>query len=198
VGIAQEKQAGIFERFYQPPGSERRSAHLGLPLAKSLIELHGGRLWVESAPGQGSTFSFTLPVQAEGVEAGAGDQAGSSEEKHTVLVVEDDPDIAELIELQLQHEGFDVLVTERGEEAVKLVRTQRVDLVTLDIMLPDIMGTEVLRKLKADPATAHIPVVIVSVLKPEGYSGLDVADHITKPFSLDKLLLTIRQSLPNG
>ena len=120
--------------------------------------------------------------------------AGGPGRTHVV----DDRDVAQLIQLQLETEGFLVLTTERGEEAVQLAHTHHIDLVTLDIMLPDIMGTEELARLKSDPETAHIPVVVVSVMKPEGFTGMDVADHLTKPFSLDKLLLTIRRALPVG
>jgi PAS domain S-box-containing protein len=197
VGISPEKQFKIFQRFYRPEGSKDRGANLGLPLAKSLIEMHGGRLWVESEQGKGSTFSFVLPFKVDAPGKG-GIQEASPQAKYTVLVVEDDRDVAQLIQFQLEQEGFQVLSTERGEEALQLAHAHQVDLVTLDVMLPDIMGTEVLTRLKADPATAHIPVVIVSVMKPEGFGPLDVADHITKPFSLDKLLLTIRRALPVG
>jgi PAS domain S-box-containing protein len=197
IGLSPEKQARVFQRFYRPEGSKSRGANLGLPLAKSLVEIHGGRLWVESEQGKGSTFSFVLPLQTA-----APDEEGIVMEeapgKYTVLVVEDDPDVAQLIQLQLEQEGFRVFKTERGEEALELANTHKIDLVTLDIMLPDIMGTEVLARLKANPATAGIPVVIVSVMKPEGVGRLDVADHLTKPFSLDKLLLTIRRALPVG
>ncbi len=198
VGIAPERQAGIFQRFYRPPGTDRRTANLALPLSKGLIEMHGGRLWVESALGQGSTFSFTLPMQVAPPAAEAVEPVGPSAAQRTVLVVEDDADVAQLIELQLRQEGFQVLSTDHGEEAVRLAQTEQIDLVTLDIMLPDIRGTEVLSQLKANPETAHIPVVIVSVLKPDSFTGLDVADHLTKPFSLDRLMATIRRALPVG
>jgi len=197
VGISPDKQIKIFQRFYRPEGSKGRGANLGLPLARSLIEMHGGRLWVESEQGRGSTFSFVLPVQTAAPEGGGIEMEGPAP-RYTVLVVEDDRDVAQLIQLQLEQEGFRVLSTELGEEALRLANTHKVDLVTLDIMLPDIMGTEVLTRLKADPETAHIPVVVVSVMKPDGLGPLDVADHLTKPFSLDKLLLTIRRALPVG
>ena len=94
-------------------------------------------------------------------------------------------------------EGFEVHTTAYGEEAVKLAQTESIDLITLDMMLPDITGMEVLHQIKSDPETADIPVIIVSVLLPEqtGEAERGAVDHITKPFAFEKLMESIRRTL---
>lgn len=197
--IAPEDQEHVFQRFHRmnvPTASEIHSTDLGLPIAKMLVEIQGGRMWVESGSKQGNTFSFVLPLHTEAPSDVVSEKAEPLEAKHTVLVIEDDFDVAQLIALQLQQEGFDVLTTELGEEALSLAHTKHIDLITLDMMLPDITGMEVLRRLKTDHETADIPVIIVSVLQPDGGgAGWGAADHITKPFALDKLLDSIRRTL---
>jgi len=119
------------------------------------------------------------------------------EQPYTVLVIEDDVDIAQLIAMQLRCEGFQVFTTAYGEEAMSLVHAKPVDLITLDMMLPDITGTEVLHRIKANPETADIPVIIVSVLLPEQTEDVTqkAVDYITKPFAFDKLMESIRNTL---
>jgi hypothetical protein len=197
--IAPEDQEHVFQRFHRmnvPTASEIHSTDLGLPIAKMLVEIQGGRMWVESSSEQGNTFSFVLPLHTEAPSDVVSEKTEPLEAKCTVLVIEDDFDVAQLIALQLQQEGFDVLTTELGEEALSLAHTEHIDLITLDMMLPDITGMEVLRRLKTDHETADIPVIIVSVLQPDGGgAGWGAADHITKPFALDKLLDSIRRTL---
>lgn len=200
IGISLEDRARIFQRFHRPAESVTHDVYgtgLELPIAKILVEMHGGRLWVESEPGQGSTFTFVLPRRVD-VPSGIPTEAiRQPDRKYTVLVVEDDSDIAQLIALQLRREGFEVLTTAYGEEAVTWAQTNHVDLITLDMMLPDISGMEVLQRLKADPATEDIPVIIVSVLLPEqtGEAEQGAVDYITKPFAFEKLMESIRRTL---
>ncbi len=198
-GIAPEDQVKIFQRYYRldmPTLFEVRGTGLELPIAKMLVEMHGGRLWVESELGQGSVFAFVLPVHGEAVYVEPSERVEHTEVGHTILVVEDDADTLQLIALQLRQEGFDVLTASRGEEALELAHTPGVALITLDIMLPDITGMDVLRRLKADRETADIPVIVVSVLQPgTSVEGAGAADHVTKPFALERLMESIRRTL---
>ena len=195
IGIAPEDQAKIFQRFYRvntPVVQEVAGTGLGLSISKLLVEMHGGRLWVTSEVGRGSTFTFILPEHVG--EEEAGEQV--AEPERTVLVVEDEPDIAELITLQLRFEGFEAVTTSRGEEAVSIARNRHIDLITLDMMLPDMTGIEVLRRLKANAETAQIPVVIVSVMQPKSLGNeAEGVEHVTKPFALEKLIESVRNTL---
>jgi PAS domain S-box-containing protein len=198
--ISSADKAKIFQRFHRTPDSLASKVHgtgLELPVAKMLVEMHGGRLWVESGSGPGTTFAFALPVHVDVANDVADQALEEPAQTRTVLVVEDDDDIAQLISLQLRRERFEVFVTAYGEEAVSLAQNESVDLVTLDMMLPDITGMEVLHRLKADPKTADIPVIIVSVLLPEQTGDADqgAVDHITKPFAFEKLMESIRRTL---
>ncbi|HET89192.1 MAG TPA: hybrid sensor histidine kinase/response regulator [Chloroflexi bacterium] len=197
--ISAENRARIFQRFHRTEESLAHEVHgtgLELPVARILVEMHGGRLWVESETEGGNTFTFVLPRRVD-VPSDISVEEEKPSETNTVLVVEDDEDIAQLIALQLRREGFEVLTTAYGEEAVSLVQTEPIDLITLDMMLPDITGMEVLHRIKADPATAEIPVIIVSVLLPEqtGDADREAIEHITKPFAFEKLMESIRRTL---
>ena len=198
IGIGPEDQAKIFQRFYRVNNAaifETNGTGLGLPITKMLVEMHGGRMWVKSEVNHGSTFTFVLPIQAEAPAIEDGQLVGVPVPGRTVLVVEDEPEIAHLIDLHLRHEGLHVLTTAWGEEALTLARTRAIDLITLDMSLPDITGMEVLRRLKADPATREIPVVIVSVIREDHGGHRGAADQASKPFAVEKLLDSVRHAL---
>jgi PAS domain S-box-containing protein len=199
VGIKPEDRDKMFQGFHKPdiPGtSELGGTGLEMAIARMLVEMHGGTMWAESQSGHGTVFSFALPISIDTDAAQAIGGPELLEPGRTVLVVEDDPDVAQLIELKLREQGLDVIATEQGEEALELARTKEIDLITLDMMLPDITGMDVLRRLREDRETSDIPVIIVSVLKPDQTGdGTGVVDHITKPFTLDRLMGSIRRAL---
>jgi two-component system alkaline phosphatase synthesis response regulator PhoP len=123
-------------------------------------------------------------------------QAG---EKKVVLVVEDEKDIAELVQFNLTQEGFAVSVAEDGEKALEAVRTQRPALIILDLMLPGIPGLDVCRRLRADERTAALPIIILTARAGEAdrVLGLEMGadDYITKPFSPRELVARVRAVL---
>lgn len=175
----------------------------GPVLLETLRQLHilpgSGRLEksVQIAGGRSTIVDVINRLCADASDDRAGEIARQSKQAHTVLVVEDDEDISHLIALQLRCEGFEVLTTAYGKEAVSLVNSRHIDLITLDMMLPDISGTEVLHQIKANPETAAIPVIIVSVLLPEqtGDAEQGAADYIIKPFAFETLMKSIRRTL---
>jgi two-component system phosphate regulon response regulator PhoB len=115
--------------------------------------------------------------------------------KENILVVEDEEDIAELIRYNLTAEGFDAVCTGSGEEAVRLAGLKKFNLVVLDLMLPGIGGMDVAKKLRADPKTRHIPIIMLTARSEESdiVKGLELADdYITKPFSPKILIARIR------
>lgn len=116
-----------------------------------------------------------------------------------ILVIEDEPDIRHVLDYNLRTAGYDVIATERGWEGLSLAREQRPDLVVLDLMLPDVSGTEVCRAIKDDPSTRAMPVVMLTARGEEidrvvGFE-LGADDYITKPFSVRELVLRIRAVL---
>jgi len=204
IGIAPEDQEKIFDRFYRadhPLVQEVAGTGLGLSIVKSFVEMHGGKIWVESEPGRGSTFSFALPLAGRGKEleefSTPSPSSLSFAPSKQILVVEDEPDIAELIRYHLEGDGYRVTTAARGEEALAKAHQEKPDLITLDIRLPDIDGFEVLQQLKSDEETADIPVVIVSIV-PERGDGfrLGAVDYVTKPVDEGRLLSAIGAILP--
>jgi PAS domain S-box-containing protein len=201
IGIAPEDQEKIFDRFYRadhPLVQETAGTGLGLAIVKSFVEMHGGEIWVESESGQGSTFTFTLPLAERGKESPALSPSPlSPAPSKRILVVEDEPDIAELIRYHLEGDGYKVTIAARGEEALTKVHQEKPGLITLDIRLPDIDGFEVLQRLKSDEETADIPVVILSIV-PDREDGfrLGAVDYVTKPIDAGRLLSAVGAILP--
>ncbi len=197
IGIAQEDQEKVFARFFRADDSvvqDTPGTGLGLSIVRSLVEMQGGRVWVESELGEGSTFTFTLPAVGAGQVARVGEEPERAAVK--VLVIEDDLDVARLIQLHLAGNGREVLIAQRGDEAVELARRERPDLITLDILLPDVDGFAVLEELKSNPVTQKIPVVVVSVLPDRGEClRLGAVDYVTKPIDEQRLLCAVRQVL---
>ncbi len=201
IGISPENQRKVFERFYRvddPGVRETTGTGLGLSIAALLVQMHGGQIWLESEVGEGSTFYFTVPL-AEGEPTEDQGQAPAEvgvPAVKTILVVEDDPDVADLLRLMLKRAGYEVLVTATGREALAMVHERHPDLITLDIWLPDINGFEVLEQLKSDPATRDIPVVILSVVSDQDRGlRLGAAAYLTKPLNEEQLLRALSQVL---
>ncbi|MCX8067007.1 MAG: GAF domain-containing protein [Anaerolineae bacterium] len=195
IGISKEDQKKIFDRFFRandPLVQETPGTGLGLPITASLVQMHGGQIWVESELGEGSTFTFTLPLAATRPLP----PPAAPPRAISVLVVEDDPDIANLLRIYLERDGHRVLIAHRGEEALRLAREVHPGLITLDIMLPDIDGFTLLDQLKKDHRTADIPVVVISVV-PDREKGfqLGALDYLNKPIEEDRLLEVVRRVL---
>jgi PAS domain S-box-containing protein len=186
IGLTADEQAQLFTKFFR---SRNRAAQavggtgLGLAITRSLVELHGGEIGVVSAPGRGSTFSFTVPVhQAPPTVPEAVGGMDPARPSRRVLVVDDEPDVADLIRHNLERGGYDVLVARSGAEALRLAQDARPDLITLDIALPDVDGFTVLEQLKDTVSTATIPVLLLSILTEQGRGKLlGAVDYLRKP-----------------
>jgi signal transduction histidine kinase/CheY-like chemotaxis protein len=209
VGISAGDQPKVFERFKQVGDTltdKPKGTGLGLPICREIVEHHGGRIWVESEPGRGSTFSFTLPVAVEHATAGASapvelaalirqlrDQVVVSaprtpERQPRLLVVDDDANIRELLTQELAEAGYQVSVATNGREALSEIRRQRPDLVVLDVMMPEMNGFDVAAVLKNDPLTMDIPIIILSIVqdRDRGFR-IGVDRYLTKPIDTDLL-----------
>ena len=204
IGISPDDVGRIFDRFFRadhPMVQEAEGTGLGLSIVRMFVEMLGGAIWVESEPGQGTTFSFTLPLTTTELPEPVPDllstelSAGIAR-RQKILVIEDDRDLALLLRRQLESEGFQVLLAGTGEDALWLAKEAQPQLITLDIMLPDIDGFAVLEKLKTNPMTSAIPVVIVSVLaESEKGFALGAVDYVVKPFVEQELLDIVHEAL---
>jgi signal transduction histidine kinase/CheY-like chemotaxis protein len=198
VGIGIEDQERIFGEFEQVSGDSGRGEQgtgLGLALTRRMLALQGGRIWVESEPGMGATFRVELPLRPqvmtppEPALASASPPAVDAPELPLVLVIEDDSSAASLISHQLQAGGFRPVVAKDGRQALEMARTLAPAAITLDVILPELDGWEVLRTLKVDSQTRDIPVVVVSVLDDKVTGrALGAADYFVKPVDPRALL----------
>jgi signal transduction histidine kinase/CheY-like chemotaxis protein/HAMP domain-containing protein len=199
IGIAPEDRDIIFDEFKQLDSSHSRQYEgtgLGLALTKRLVELHGGRIWVESEGlGKGSKFSFTIPSgkrhQKPALEGRLHPTVAShlSEElKKTILVVEDNPQAAQLLCIYLNDAGYGTLVASDGDEAIKIAHEQKPFAITLDIMLPGKDGWQVMQELKSYPDTHNIPIIIISVVDDQNFGfSMGAVGYLIKPIDKDQL-----------
>jgi len=199
VGVQAEDRERIFDSFQQGTHSSEQveGTGLGLTLSKRILELHGGRIWVESEAGKGSTFGIALPAGSEEPAMEPAPQAGITLDpalgpRPTVVVVEDDRRSFDLLRVYLEAAGARVVSAGDGEEGLDTVRRLNPAGVVLDILLPGIDGWEVLAQLKADPGTAAIPVIVVSMLDERGRGfALGATEYLVKPVGKEQLLAAL-------
>jgi PAS domain S-box-containing protein len=207
IGIAPENQKRIFLEFEQLDSSyvrHQEGTGLGLALSQRLIEAHGGRIWVESKVGEGSTFIFVLPASPSANSGAshapaAGPSHAPAVQRPLVLVVEDDFTGRELLTHYLVENGYAAAFAGTGAEALDLARSLRPAAISLDIFLPDEHGLQVLSKLRADPQTQDIPVVIVSITD-DRELGLTAgaAAWLVKPVDRAQFIQALDRVMPNG
>jgi PAS domain S-box-containing protein len=195
-GIAPEDHQRIFDKFHQIDSSLTRNVGgtgLGLAICRALVAEHGGQIWVESILGKGATFAFTLPMAAGNAPVvplmPASDQP-------TVLVVDDSAPMREAIRGMLENAGYMVAEADGGAAALQLARLLQPQLITLDVMLPDLDGFDVIQVLRNDPLTRELPVLFVSATSErERALALGGSGFLTKPFTSDDLIGQIRALL---
>jgi PAS domain S-box-containing protein len=200
IGIAPEDMGHIFERFYRadhPLVQETRGTGLGLSIVKMFIEMHGGRIWVESEPNRGSTFTFILPIPVPEEEGAQRPAVGRlTAHVRTILVVDDDRDAADVTKRHLENGGYKVVVVGRGRAAEDWAEENKPDLILLDLILPDVNGLDVLQALKKNDVAADIPVVVQSIVPDDGTAwDLGAVDYLTKPVKREDLVQSVEQAL---
>ncbi|MEW5720204.1 MAG: response regulator, partial [Chloroflexota bacterium] len=199
IGLSPEDQQQLFSKFFRAKNratQEVAGTGLGLAITRSLIELHGGKIWVESEPGAGSTFSFTLPIAQVAIEQQAPLKTLPNKR---ILIVGDEPDIANLLRRHLERAGYQTLIAHNGKDALKYAQDEHPDLITLDIVLPDIDGFSILEWLKSDSRTQAIPVILLSLMADEQEGKiLGVVDYLAKPVNEQVLLQHVSRVLEKG
>ena len=194
IGMTPEQQGKLFQAFSQADSSTTRrfgGTGLGLAITKRLCELLGGGVSVSSEEGQGSRFTITLPLREadtwNAVEGPAPEVSGP-DQAATILLIDDDPQVHDLLGQMLGREGYRVEHATSGPDALTMVQKVRPSAILLDVMMPQVDGWTVLGALKRDPDLAGIPVIIVSMLdeRPLGLS-LGAAEFLTKPIDRSRL-----------
>ena len=219
IGIPAEKQGRIFERFFQNdiPGSMvNQGSGIGLSITKEFVKLHNGAIEVESETGKGSCFTVMLPVievplikelPAPAPEEAVIEQTPASPflpEKHSngrkarILLVEDNEDFLFYLKDNLR-EQFTVTDAVNGKEGWQKALADHPDLVVADISMPEMTGIELCKKIKQDPRTAHLPVILLTAFAGEEQQlkGLETgaSDYMTKPFNFEILLSRVKNIL---
>ncbi|WP_051037859.1 ATP-binding protein [Thalassoporum mexicanum] len=265
IGISKADLPKVFEKFKQvgvTQTNKPKGTGLGLAISKEIVEHHGGRIWVESELGVGTTFSFTLPILSESTSLGSsGDLAAQVDVRdeqtmarlnsiappqvttsnqpaqvvttiplnpnpaqpdrqalsglakqlgqyvsvdrdaddmkgRSILVVDDDANIRSLLRQELEDQGYQVVEAEDGTDAIAKIRDHRPDLITLDIAMPGISGFDVAAILRNDPATANIPIIIISAFEDqEKVCRFGIDRYLAKPIEGDQLLADIGELL---
>src|SRR6478672_1430888 len=202
IGMNEEQLGRLFQAFTQADSSTTRhygGTGLGLTITRHFASMLGGTIEVTSKPGEGSNFIMVLPdhpIQATAptadtmtVAAANGNGSGL-----TVLVVDDDPTVHDLLAATLAKEGHRVLHARDGAEALDILRKTPPDIVTLDVMMPKVDGWSVLGVMKSDPALDHIPVIMITIVDDRnlGYS-LGASEFMTKPIDRARLLSLVQR-----
>jgi len=200
VGIPEEKLENIFEEFTQVDGSATRGVGgtgLGLPISRHFVEMHGGKITVNSELGIGSTFTVTLPTYTQTEPkmqlAEARQEGASSTAEHgVVLAVDDDPGVISLYRRYLECEGYQVVGLTNSEDVLDRAVELQPFAITLDVLMPTKDGWQVLRELKACSQTQQIPIIICSIVSNEGRGfSLGAADYLVKPVMEKELLAAL-------
>jgi CheY-like chemotaxis protein/anti-sigma regulatory factor (Ser/Thr protein kinase) len=190
----------IFDEFRQvgPDAGRSEGTGLGLSISRRLARAMGGDIAVTSTLGKGSNFILDLPVDCSSVVAQRPVDMGRSAGEHVLLAVDDDPSVAPLLEKMLVGSPYRVVGLAHASDVLRVARELRPDVITLDILMPERGGWDVLKELRSDPATREIPVVVVTVVE-QGESAKDTAvdAYITKPVDKESLLGVLARLEPD-
>jgi signal transduction histidine kinase len=196
IGIKPEDHEIIFESFRQVDGSVQREfggAGVGLALTRRLAELQGGYVWVNSQPGQGSTFTLILPP------APGGAASFSPDERPLILIVDDDPSSIQLLRDYLISAGYQVVGTTEPKQALELARRFRPALILSDVLMPNMSGWDVVHALRGDTDTAQIPVIMLSVVDQRRQAhSIGISQFMLKPIPRDGLIEQVETALRQG
>lgn len=201
IGITPEQQKKVFEPFTQADAGTSRQfggTGLGLALTRYFARFMGGELSVESEHGKGSTFSIRIPRmvndQASGRVRAMDIERAVAQPKGTVLVIDDDPTARDLVVRLLMKEGFLAETASSGAEGLRMTRTMRPTIITLDVMMPQMDGWTVLETLKNDPELRDIPVIMLTIVDNRNLGfTLGASEYLTKPVERERLSLVLKK-----
>ncbi len=199
-GIAPEEQQRIFEAFFRlsQTGNATEGTGLGLAITARLVELHGSKLEIQSKPGDGTCFYFSLPLLAIAPDEPAQATIATPRAGKTlrILVVEDNAATGQLIESQLTSSGYETLRCDQPERATEMAAEHQPDAITLDLLMQPVHGLEVLLQLKNDPRTLNIPVIVVTIVDQPGVgTALGADEYLVKPVDKATLLAAVERCL---
>jgi signal transduction histidine kinase/CheY-like chemotaxis protein len=202
IGIPKQERESVFERFKQSGNTmtdKPKGTGLGLPISREIVEHHGGSIWVESTPGKGSCFTFTLPLHPqpklkEEPRLPLRPHSGTpsefqNPEARLVLVVDDDPSICSFLQQVLEAEGYAVLTAINGTSALELAKRHLPDCITMDLLMPEMDGETAIHLLRQDPMTRDIPIVVISAVLGSAHSESDAT--LPKPLDEETLVRTV-------
>ena len=207
IGISAKQKENLFQEFAQADASIARKyggTGLGLAITHRFVQLMKGQINVESEPGQGAIFTVQLPTHVviettESTQSESADKvpAASSETKtglETILVIDDDPSVRDLMSRFLTKLNFNVVAAANGEEGIHLAKHVHPLLITLDVVMPDCDGWTVLNRLKSDSQLAEIPVIMVTVVDNEAMGlELGASNYLIKPVDRDRLAVLVEK-----
>jgi CheY-like chemotaxis protein len=207
IGISPKQQQKLFQEFSQADATISRKyggTGLGLAISYRFVQMMKGRIGVESHPGQGSTFTVYLPVQVTSeavetaqIEGTSPSSAAPTQHKpqlDTILVIDDDPSVRDLMTRFLTKLGFHTVAAANGEEGVRLAREVHPVVITLDVIMPERDGWETLRLLKSDASLSEIPVIMVTVVDNQAMAlDLGASNYLIKPVDRDRLAVLIEK-----
>jgi signal transduction histidine kinase/CheY-like chemotaxis protein len=208
IGIAPDQLHKLFRSFSQVDASTTRTyggTGLGLAISQRFCQLMGGRITVVSEPGKGSTFTMRLPyldrmpaLESAPETAMPASQARTEPQPNTVLVIDDDPTVHDLMQRCLPKEGFDVALASSGEEGLRKAAQLCPSIIALDVFLPGMDGWSVLSALKADPKLAPIPVVLHTISDDRGLAcRLGAAEYLRKPVAPERFAAVLQKYQPD-
>jgi signal transduction histidine kinase/DNA-binding response OmpR family regulator len=211
IGMTEEHLRRLFRAFTQADASTTRKyggSGLGLAITRYFCRMMGGDVTVQSEPGKGTTFTVTLPMAVASTRGPLVDTTFSLKERRlpklaagasTILVIDDDPTVHDLMARYLGKEGYRVVLASDGQEGIRMAKEVKPDLITLDVLMAEMDGWAVLSALKADPVTVDIPVVVLTMFdnKEMGFA-LGASDYMTKPVDRERLLSVLRKHHHSG
>ncbi|MDH5527428.1 MAG: response regulator [Nitrospirota bacterium] len=204
-GIPEEFQARVFEKFTQSDATDTRvsgGTGLGLSIARAIVEKHGGTIGFSTVVGAGTTFHVDLPEVGDSSPSRPQGEP-SVDERSSVLIVEDDADVARIISRMLATDGVRSDVATSGEAGLKMLERHPYKVITLDLRLPGMSGVEFINALRRKPHTRRVPVVVVSAYAGTAQGELeggaaDIFDWLEKPIDETRLLLAVREAGQGG